>query len=134
MTFEPWNDSSFLVRFEHILEKNEDPELSKPVSFNLTHVLPGNFVFSEVVLSANQWIEDMDRLHFKKEGGESKVETPKTKATEIRKFVTEITLKPMEFKTFIMSPPYDIDGGAKSQIISRILIIFVAIKAVFSFV
>lgn len=116
MTFEPWNKNSFLIRFEHILEKNEDPELSKPVSFNLAAVFPGDFTFSEVTLAANQWIGDLNRLQFQAVGTsdvlEARVENAKSKVVS-RAFLsnTEITLKPMEMRTFIMQ----VSHGIKSQ-------------------
>jgi lysosomal alpha-mannosidase len=122
MTYEPWNEDSFLIRFEHILEKNEDPELSKPVSFNLTHVFPGEFVFSEVTLDGNQWIGDKSRLHFKHEGSD-KVED--SKAPTGRAFLTnlEITMKPMEIRTFVMSPPSEGNHGNSLQKVSNLLVV-----------
>lgn len=121
MTYEPWRDNSFLLRFEHILEENEDPELSKAVSFNLTEVFPGDFEFSETTLAGNQWIEDMDRVHFKPEGDQTFNETtkPTTRNTQTQKILTNtiITLKPMEIRTFVMSmPKYEVSMGIKSQV------------------
>lgn len=117
MTYEPWRDNSYLLRFEHILEKNEDPELSKPATFNLTEIFPGDFVFSETALAANQWIEDMDRVHFKPEGAKSSMEVGKLSSSKIsnRKVLEnlEITLNPMEIRTFVMSQP--ISFGIKNQ-------------------
>lgn len=120
MTFEPWKKDSFLIRFEHILEKDEDPELSEPVSFNLTHVFPGDFVFAEVTLAGNQWIEDKSRLQFQAEGTKSKPQKsfPKTAG---HKLLTDmrISLNPMEIRTFIMSPPYEDSHGIKSQTVFK---------------
>jgi lysosomal alpha-mannosidase len=106
MTFEPWKDDSTLIRFEHLLEKNEDPELSKPVRFNLNDVFPGNDIdLKEVSLSGNQWIEEFQRLHFK---AESKADFFEVVDQDI-KFASvpvkdlEITLNPMEIRTFIMT-------------------------------
>lgn len=106
MTFEPWIDGQFLIRFEHILEKDEDSELSKPIRFNLLDVFPGMVIeLREVILSANQFIEDSQRLHFKQETSEflDEMEQMEEK-TETEKDVPEIeiSLNPMEIKTFVM--------------------------------
>lgn len=104
MTYEPWNNDSFLIRFEHILETNEDPELSKPVIFNLPNVFPGDYQFAEVNLAANQWIDDVNRLQFQKERGDLLRSIDKTKIGEKTLMNMEITLNPMQIRTFIMSP------------------------------
>jgi hypothetical protein len=105
MTFEPWKDGASLIRFEHILEKDEDPELSKPVRFNLGDVFPGNdIVLREVSLSGNQWIEDFQRLHFKAEFSEFSDDfANKTMNAKASLDDLEITLNPMEIRTFIMT-------------------------------
>lgn len=103
MTFEPWKDGSFLIRFEHILEKDEDPQLSAPTRFNLADVFPGYEIdLKEVTLSANQWSEDYQRLHFKEESLDF-LDVVENK-TEKRSVLldTEISLSPMEIKTFVM--------------------------------
>lgn len=66
LTLEPWKDNSILIRFEHILETNEDPEYSKPVSFNFKDVFRSFAVddIRETTLAANQWIGDSVRLQF----------------------------------------------------------------------
>lgn len=67
MTLEPWKENSILVRFEHILEANEDPEYSKPAMFNLKDVFH-NFDISEIretTLSANQWKDEAKRMKFR---------------------------------------------------------------------
>lgn len=91
MTFEPWNRDSYLIRLEHILEKNEDATLSAPVTVNLTKIFPGEFEFIETALAANQRIEDMSRLKFI-EPGTARVAEPSD----------AIIMKPMEIRTFIM--------------------------------
>ncbi|XP_053694119.1 lysosomal alpha-mannosidase isoform X2 [Sabethes cyaneus] len=67
MTFEPWKENCLLVRFEHLLEKNEDPLYSKPVRFNLQDIFRSFSIeeISETTLAANQWKEDSKRLKFK---------------------------------------------------------------------
>lgn len=115
MTYEPWKDDSILIRFEHLLEKDEDAELSKPVRFNLADVYPSFEIdLREVSLSGNQWIEDFQRLRFNPES---------TRSDYFQQFVSnttdgnfkqqqiafvdvedlEIALNPMEIRSFIMS-------------------------------
>lgn len=123
MSFEPWKENSFLIRFEHIMERDEDPTLSLPVSFNVSHIFPGHFTFAEVSLGANQWIENMSRLHFKQEQGSvRKDENVNVKHRTERQqsdgsqFI--VTMNPMEIRTFIMSPIVEsgASDGTKSQI------------------
>lgn len=129
MTFEPWKENSFLIRFEHLLEKNEDPELSKPVTFNLTRVFPGDFVFAELTLAANQWIDDLNRIHFKQEGEKNLQSGAKSTSENVKGFKVlsnmEITLKPMEIRTFIMSPPVDSNNTARSQSVFKLFPILI---------
>lgn len=105
MTYEPWNENSFLIRFEHLLEVGEDSELSKPVTFNLTQLFPGDFEFAEVNLAANQWIEDVKRLHFQQEGASLSEHADEMNSQVGGKALENvvITLKPMEIRSFIMS-------------------------------
>ncbi|XP_053666254.1 lysosomal alpha-mannosidase-like [Anopheles marshallii] len=67
LTFEPWQDNSILVRFEHLLEKGEDPLYSKPVRFNVQDVFRRFSIeeIRETTLGANQLKEDSKRLKFK---------------------------------------------------------------------
>lgn len=115
MTFEPWKDDSILIRFEHLLEKGEDAELSKPVRFNLADIYPNYEIeLREVSLSGNQWIEDFGRLQFKAEtttdyfvlinnNSSSWSDRHTKRSTIIDAEDLEITLNPMEIRSFIMS-------------------------------
>jgi len=118
MTFEPWRDDSFLIRFEHILEKNEDPVLSQAASFNLARVFPGDFSFTEVTLAANQYLDSkVEPLKFNYQGAKfdenqrQNVQTPKALDS------LEITLKPMEIRTFIIMKNF----GVRSQTFVKFL-------------
>ena len=103
MTFEPWKDGSFLIRFEHILEKNEDPQLSAPTRFNLSDIFPGYEIdLKEVTLSGNQWLEDYKRLHFKEESSDFLDSIENNTVKRSASVDTEISLNPMEIRTFIM--------------------------------
>jgi lysosomal alpha-mannosidase len=35
LTLEPWKDDAYVLRFEHILEKDEDDVLSQPTTIDL---------------------------------------------------------------------------------------------------
>lgn len=66
MSFEPWHENEVLVRFEHILEKDEDPEYSKAVQFNVQSVLSSLKIadIRETTLAANAWLGDNQRMEF----------------------------------------------------------------------
>ncbi|XP_036321214.1 lysosomal alpha-mannosidase isoform X2 [Rhagoletis pomonella] len=66
MSFEPWHENEVLVRFEHILEKDEDPELSKSVQINIQSVLSSVKIadIRETTLAANAWLGDNQRMEF----------------------------------------------------------------------
>lgn len=103
MTFEPWYQKTFLVRFEHLMEATEDSELSKPITFNLTEIFPGDYDFAEVTLSGNQFIEDKKRLQFKHDGAKS-LDRNKELVSQKKLESPIVTINAMEMKTFIMSP------------------------------
>lgn len=67
LTFEPWKSDSILVRFEHILSKDEDQQYSQAVTFNFQDVFRLFNVASitETTLSANQWLDNAKRLQFR---------------------------------------------------------------------
>ncbi|XP_060644902.1 lysosomal alpha-mannosidase isoform X1 [Drosophila nasuta] len=66
LTLEPWHDNELLVRFEHILEKDEDSNYSKYVQFNVKDVLGGfNIVdMRETTLDGNAWLDEHRRFEF----------------------------------------------------------------------
>lgn len=114
MTYEPWRDDTILIRFEHLLERDEDAELSKPVRFNLADLYPSfDIELREVSLSGNQWIEDFNRLQFKSETTSTDYfqqfasNTTKASSDVKQEFFDvdelEITLNPMEIRSFVMS-------------------------------
>lgn len=125
MTFEPWKTDEYLIRFEHLLDKYDDAELSQPVTFDLEDVFPGDFHFAEVSLAGNQWIEDSKRLRFKQLGLPSsgdEIRVPKLQSTSI-------TLEPMQIRTFIMMLPND----GIQHLIFKNLLVLVAMVIVKSF-
>lgn len=67
MTLEPWRENSYLVRFEHLLEKDEDAKYSQQVTFDLIDVFGKLFDIESVVetnLAANQFLADVKRFKF----------------------------------------------------------------------
>ncbi|GLV46666.1 Lysosomal alpha-mannosidase II [Carabus blaptoides fortunei] len=64
LTLEPWKASTFLLRLEHIMEKDDDPELSRPVNVDIKNLFTPFTVKSvrETTLGGNQWIEQNQRL------------------------------------------------------------------------
>lgn len=89
------------------MDKNDDPEMSKPATFNLAQIFPGDFEFSEVTLAANQKIEEISRLQFRTEGAAAvNVAALQQKQSERAQALADlsVTLNPMEIRTFITSP------------------------------
>lgn len=132
LTLEPWKANSILIRFEHILEKNEDPKYSKSVTFNFKDVFRSFDVeqIQETTLSANQWLNDAVRFKFRADknqddkqneiGHEVKGENkpnPEISPRHDRHRTHKksetllnddhdpftITLKPMEIRTFVVT-------------------------------
>lgn len=124
--------NKYIVRFEHLFESDEDSEYSKPVKFNFQDAFRDLDVqwIRETTLAGNQWLEDATRFKFKPDSmkdseGYSKYESMLRKdVDEIKDFVEarslggnvekknanarsvafdyEITLKPMQIRTFIV--------------------------------
>lgn len=137
LTFEPWdqdklNGHSYIVRFEHLFAKDEDPEYSKPVTFNIQDAFRDFDVqwIRETTLAGNQWLSEATRFKFRPDSKKSssvhnKYESMMRQSKEevVRAFVEarsvggkglnerkarsvafdyEITLEPMEIRTFIV--------------------------------
>ncbi|KAH8282797.1 hypothetical protein KR054_009895 [Drosophila jambulina] len=66
LTLEPWHENELLVRFEHIMENNEDELYSKPVQFNVKNVLSSFEItgMRETTLDGNAWLDETHRLQF----------------------------------------------------------------------
>ncbi|EDV98984.1 lysosomal alpha-mannosidase isoform X2 [Drosophila grimshawi] len=66
LTLEPWHENELLVRFEHILEKDEDSRYSKYVQFNIKDVLAAFNIESirETTLDGNAWLDEHRRMEF----------------------------------------------------------------------
>lgn len=109
LTFEPWKQpSTYLVRFEHIFEKNEDSLYSAPIAFNLQDVFSKFSISSvrETTLGANQWKEDLSRLKFYADP----VPIPEHTTEPIKARSTDdmvIALNPMEIRTFVIEMDFN---------------------------
>lgn len=116
LTLEPLDETTLLIRLEHIFEKNEDIEYSQPVTIQLTvryliskrsfsskYIFQGLFKYFEIIslrettLAADRWIEEVERLQWM------------TKNNNENGYVHRIpvganftvTLSPMEIRTFV---------------------------------
>ncbi|XP_063708825.1 lysosomal alpha-mannosidase-like [Culicoides brevitarsis] len=122
----------YIVRFEHLFESDEDPEYSKPIRFNFQDAFRDLDVqwIKETTLAGNQWINEATRFKFRPDSEKdsskefSKYESMMRKVTNLEDFVDaksfggevekmernarsvafdyEITLEPMQIRTFIV--------------------------------
>lgn len=134
MTLEPWKSSenTLLLRLEHILEKDEDPILSKPVTVNLDvsklfglkcnlfqmERFQGLFTYfdvdgiQEMTLAANQAVDSNEKLEWiigdnlsnlGSNGPDRKFKYEKPSLVKD----SNIVLHPMEIRTFLISVTYN---------------------------
>ncbi|GLV45786.1 Lysosomal alpha-mannosidase II [Carabus blaptoides fortunei] len=101
LTLEPWGDNTVLLRLEHIFEKDEDATLSSPVSVNIASMFSTFNVLemNEMALGANQLASAVSRLQWNAQNGD---ESNIIKKETIERNNMEVTLLPMEIKTFIL--------------------------------
>ncbi|XP_028421173.1 lysosomal alpha-mannosidase [Perca flavescens] len=99
LTLTQWDKDSVLLRLEHQFQSQESKVNSQPVTVNLQKMFSTLEVLgvSELNLSANQWKDDMTRFHW----------TPETDEKPLLKTfpdasVWEVTLRPMEIRTFLL--------------------------------
>ncbi|EFA08767.1 lysosomal alpha-mannosidase [Tribolium castaneum] len=106
LTLEPWKDNSFVLRLEHILENNEDVNLSQSVTVNLENLF-ATFNLTEIketTLGANEWMEDFEareKYVWKTKSKKADVMT-KNSYVPLKSGEFEITLNPMQIRTFII--------------------------------
>ncbi|KAJ3628804.1 hypothetical protein MTP99_013243 [Tenebrio molitor] len=94
LTLEPWNENTLLLRLEHIMEKDEDENLSQETTVDLSDLF-ATFTITELeetTLGANIPLEDSVRLSW-----------PGTGDTEDGKNLDglKVTLAPMQIRTFL---------------------------------
>uniref|UniRef100_A0A3P9MSJ1 Alpha-mannosidase n=2 Tax=Poecilia reticulata TaxID=8081 RepID=A0A3P9MSJ1_POERE len=99
LTLSQWDQQSVLLRLEHQFQSWESKTSSQPVTVNLQKLFSTLDVLgvSELNLSANQWKDEMKRFDWSPE----KEEKPLLKTFEDPS-VWEITLRPMEIRTFLL--------------------------------
>lgn len=118
LTLEPWKSGVLLMRFEHILEKDEDPIYSQETSFNLKDIFKMYDItdIKETTLDGNQLLSETSRMKFRAEsandifngnaefsqGFKPKISINVNENTDDSvKF--KIDLKPMQIRTFLVS-------------------------------
>ncbi|XP_968354.2 lysosomal alpha-mannosidase [Tribolium castaneum] len=103
LTLEPWSDGTLLVRLEHVLEKNEDENLSKEVTVDLSDLFVAFTVqeLKETTLAGNIPIEENVRLHWPGSTNEAPPQAPRA-PTDLT-----ITLAPMQIRTFLATVTYN---------------------------
>ncbi|XP_069699536.1 lysosomal alpha-mannosidase-like [Periplaneta americana] len=96
LTLEPWRNKALLLRLEHIMEKNEDAILSKPVDISYKNIFTEFTVLSshETTLAANQWSEEVKKLKWQYNRCESQ---------DHKKHEGKDRLHPMEIKTYVIN-------------------------------
>ncbi|XP_061626669.1 lysosomal alpha-mannosidase isoform X1 [Phyllopteryx taeniolatus] len=99
LTLSQWHDEVVLLRLEHQFQSSESKTNSEPVTINLQKLFSTLEVVgvSELNLSANQWKEEMERFHWTPQTGEKP-----PKKTFKDPSTWEVTLRPMEIRTFLL--------------------------------
>ncbi|XP_003972325.3 lysosomal alpha-mannosidase isoform X1 [Takifugu rubripes] len=99
LTLTQWDEDLVLLRLEHQFQRWESKVNSQPVTVNLQKLFSTMKVvgMSELNLSANQWKDEMRRFEWTPQTGERPL---------LRTFqdpsVWEVTLRPMEIRTFLL--------------------------------
>ncbi|XP_071402227.1 lysosomal alpha-mannosidase-like, partial [Centroberyx affinis] len=99
LTLSQWDRDSLLLRLEHQYQSWESRQHTHPVTVNLQKLFSTLEVLgvSELNLSANQWKDEMTRFDWKPQTDEKPL--PKRSGDPS---VWEVTLKPMEIRTFLL--------------------------------
>uniref|UniRef100_A0A3B1J9Z3 Alpha-mannosidase n=1 Tax=Astyanax mexicanus TaxID=7994 RepID=A0A3B1J9Z3_ASTMX len=100
LTLSQWDKDSVLLRLEHQYESSESKTYSKPVTVNLQKMFSTLKVVgaSEMSLGANQWKANMTRLQW----NTGEILKP-LQAEQGDPTPWEITLNPMEIRTFLLN-------------------------------
>lgn len=126
LTLEKLSNGEVLIRFEHFYEKDDDRLLSGKVTISLTKLfLPFRILYyRETSLSANQYLNETERLKWSYVGQELNMEniqersnaTSDVMSNEVTEETTQnipaddgmsITLGPMDIRTFIVKVKYN---------------------------
>ncbi|RZC32449.1 lysosomal alpha-mannosidase [Asbolus verrucosus] len=108
LTLEPWEEGTLLLRLEHVFEKDEDENLSKDVTVDLSDLFTQFTIndLQETALGGNVLLEDVARLHWP---GSDTVEDSQP-PRDINDLT--ITLAPMQIRTFLAKSCPIVDPGA----------------------
>ncbi|KAJ8383747.1 hypothetical protein AAFF_G00215890 [Aldrovandia affinis] len=99
LTVSQWDRDSVLLRLEHQFQIKESQTYSQPVTVNLKKLFSTLEVVgvSEMSLAANQWKDEMTRMDWKGNTGEKPLRQGQGDPS-----AWEVTLKPMEIRTFLL--------------------------------
>jgi lysosomal alpha-mannosidase len=99
LTLEPWKDDAYVLRFEHILEKDEDDVLSQPTTIDLAGLFASFEVrdITETTLGANQFLDDYNNEEKLIWNG---IPAPPSRLEP--KDLSQIELNPMQIRTFVV--------------------------------
>ncbi|XP_014487574.1 PREDICTED: lysosomal alpha-mannosidase isoform X1 [Dinoponera quadriceps] len=106
LTLEPWKDGTILLRLEHLFEAGEAQQMSQPVEVNIQDLFSTFSILSieETALGANQRLSDMNRMKWEAETNDVLQEAEENvQPVQIQDNVTNVLLKPMEIRTFILT-------------------------------
>ena len=103
LTLQVWNTTTTLVRLEHIFDEGEDETLSQPAQVDLNELFTSTDVahVSEMTLGANQKLDEVQRLVWKTEAGET--ESDMTVVREPVNDDLQVIIKPMQIRTFLIT-------------------------------
>jgi len=106
LTLEPWKGRSLLLRLEHLQDKEDDPQLSKPATVSLKGLFSAFDVISarETSLGANQWLGQVKRMDWPVESNEIDVDSKEANLDLDDDL--NVTLNPMQIRTFIIEVAY----------------------------
>ncbi|KAJ8939540.1 hypothetical protein NQ314_011107 [Rhamnusium bicolor] len=107
LTLENWrdNENTILIRLEHILEKDEDPELSKEIEVDISNLFKTLKIRSmkEFLLAGNTPIEESTRLKWSQISETENQSSPLNIKNRLARDEDDlkITLAPMQIRTFV---------------------------------
>ncbi|KAJ8951625.1 hypothetical protein NQ318_012295 [Aromia moschata] len=108
LTYQTWNvsESTFLLRLEHMMEKDEDPVLSQEVTVDVGEIFKTLHVqkVKEYFLGANTPLEESTRLQWHQIDETESESSPLSLKNRLARDETDlkITLAPMQIRTFIL--------------------------------
>ncbi|XP_056631266.1 lysosomal alpha-mannosidase-like [Diorhabda sublineata] len=103
LTFEPWTDGKYLLRLEHIMEKNDDKTKSQPVTVDIANAFKYFSIveMEEMTLGANQLLSEFNKRE--------KYIWKTNKGTFTKKYEQKnedkfgpVPLEPMQIRTFVV--------------------------------